>query len=110
MSTTLPQSNRAPSIHELDGLLGFIPGAGPPAVLLVGPLVLFALAVAGPFLVIVTLAVAVFAVVAIVALAGLVLATPYLVVRHVRAAHVPRVAAPSTVWRAARPHARRVAA
>src|SRR4051812_12431404 len=71
MSTTSTQSDRAPSIHELDGLLDFVPVAGPPAVLLAGPLVLFALAVAGPFLVIVTLAVVLVLAMAVVAIAGL---------------------------------------
>jgi hypothetical protein len=101
MSTTSTQPNRAPSVQEAEGLLAFIPVAGPPAILLVGPLVLAGLLLAGPFVLMVTLAVVLLLAVAIVAIAGLVLASPYLLVRHLRARSARRVAAPATVTRPA---------
>jgi hypothetical protein len=114
MTTTSPHTDRAPSIHEVDGLLDFIPVAGPPAALLVGPLVFLALLVAGPFVVIVTLAAVLVLAGAIVAIAGLILASPYLLVRHLRGRSAPAVAIPAAIRRPAtspvRPTARRVVA
>jgi hypothetical protein len=46
--------------------------------------VLFALLLVGPFVLLVTLAVVVAAAAALVALAGVILATPFLLVRHIR--------------------------
>jgi hypothetical protein len=114
MTATSPHTNRAPSIHEVDGLLGFIPVAGPPLVLLAGPLVLSALLVAGPFVLILTLVAVVLLAAAVVALAGLIVASPYLLVRHLRGRSAPVVAVPAAIRRPApspvRPSARRVVA
>jgi hypothetical protein len=72
-------------VEELDPLIGFVPVAGPPAVLLAGPLVLFALCVAGPFVLIVTLVALLAAAAALVTVVGCIVASPYLLVRHLRA-------------------------
>jgi hypothetical protein len=82
-------SNR-PSVREMlaeiGPLVGVIPVAGPPLILLVGPWVLFALLVAGPVTLLLTIVIFLLAVrLLIVALAAIV-ASPYLLVRHLRAA------------------------
>jgi hypothetical protein len=56
--------------------------AGPPIVVAWAGTVLFALMLAGPFALVATLVVVLVAAAAIVALAGAILATPYLLVRH----------------------------
>jgi hypothetical protein len=75
-------------LEEILPLIGVVVVAGPPVVLLVGPLVLFALMLAGPFALAVTLllvlAVALVAAAVLVALTGAVVATPYLLVRRLR--------------------------
>lgn len=58
--------------------------AGPPILLVWTGTVLFALMLAGPFAVMVMLAVALAAAAALVALAGAILALPYLLVRQLR--------------------------
>jgi hypothetical protein len=58
--------------------------AGPPVLLAWAGTVLFALMLAGPFALVVTLAVVLVAAAAVVALAGAILATPYLLIRHFR--------------------------
>jgi len=58
--------------------------AGPPVLLAWAGTVLFALMLAGPFALVATLAVVLAAAAAIVALAGAILATPYLLIRHFR--------------------------
>jgi hypothetical protein len=82
-------SNR-PSVREMlaeiGPLVGVIPVAGPPLILLAGPWVLFALLVAGPVTLLLTIVIFLLAVrLLIVALAAIV-ASPYLLVRHLRAA------------------------
>ena len=57
--------------------------AGPPILLAWAGTVLFALMLAGPFAVLVTLVVALAAAAALVTLAGAILATPYLLIRQV---------------------------
>jgi hypothetical protein len=88
-SEARPAASASPTFAEvLDEtlpLVGVIPVAGPPAVLLVGPLVLFALLLVGPFALLVTLAVLLVAAWALVALIAAILASPYLLVRHLRA-------------------------
>jgi hypothetical protein len=98
MSTTTlikPQTSAAddlPTFREMLAeilpLVGVVVVAGPPAVLLAGPLVLGALMLAGPFLLIATgVLVVVSALVAVAAVAALtraIVATPYTVVRHFR--------------------------
>jgi hypothetical protein len=92
-----------PAVEELDPLVGFIPVAGPPAVLLVGPLVLLGLLVAGPFVAMLTIAAVLVLAIAVVAAAGLIVASPYLLIRHLRARHAAApVPAPAPAGRVAR--------
>jgi hypothetical protein len=59
--------------------------AGPPIIVAWAGTVLLALMLAGPFALVVTFVVVVAAAAAVVALAGAILATPYLLIRHLRA-------------------------
>jgi hypothetical protein len=71
-------------LTELVPLVGTVFVAGPPVLLAWAGTVLFALMLAGPFALLVTLVVAFAAAAALVALAGAILATPYLLIRHFR--------------------------
>jgi hypothetical protein len=64
-------------------LIGVVPVAGPPAVLIAVPWLLFVLVLVGPFALLFTLAVVLLVVAALVAAVA---AIPYLLVRHLRAA------------------------
>jgi hypothetical protein len=86
-----PGARPAPEPPTAAGMLGetldlalVVPVAGPPAILLAGPLVLFTLMVAGPFVVLLTIAALLIAATILGTLAGAVLASPYLLVRHLR--------------------------
>jgi len=83
-----PTASRPPTLGqelaELDPLVGTVFVAGPPVLLMWTGTVLFALMLAGPFALLVTFVVALAAAAAVVALAGTILATPYLLVRHFR--------------------------
>ena len=81
-----------PHFRDISPLLEAVPVAGPPAVLLVGPLVLFALLLAGPVALLATLvvvlAVAGALLAALVVALAAIVASPYLLVRHLRARHM----------------------
>ncbi len=93
MQSTEPPTNHTGSgtptlsaeISEIDPIIGTVFVAGPPVLLVWAGTVLFALMLAGPFALLVTFVVVLAAAATLVALAGLVLASPYLLVRHVRA-------------------------
>jgi hypothetical protein len=93
-------------VGETDSLLGAVPLYGPPVIVLAAPWLLLSLMLVGPFALMVTLVVALFAVAVLVGLIGAILAAPYLLVRHLRAsraAHAPlRAAAPQFVVGASR--------
>jgi hypothetical protein len=72
------------ALAEIDPLIGAVYVAGPPVLLAWAGTVLFALMLAGPFALLVALVVALAAAAAVVALAGAILATPYLLIRHFR--------------------------
>jgi hypothetical protein len=92
MSTTTkatsPPASAPPTIGEL--LEDTLPSidtvfvAGPPVLLAWAGTVLFALMLAGPFALLVTFVVVFAAAAALVTLAGAILATPYLLIRHFR--------------------------
>jgi hypothetical protein len=91
MSTTEPISPTAsgpPSLGDqladVLPIIGTVYVAGPPILLAWAGTVLFALMLAGPFALLVTLVVVLVAAAALVALAGAILATPYLLMRHLR--------------------------
>jgi hypothetical protein len=75
-------STRGEILREIVPLVGVVVVAGPPVVLLAGPLALLALMVAGPFVLVLTLVAVLIGSWALVALIGAILASPYLLVRH----------------------------
>jgi hypothetical protein len=71
-------------VEETSALVGVVPLYGPPVVLLAGPWLFVSLMLVGPFAVLVTLVVLVVMAAALVALAGGILAAPYLLFRGLR--------------------------
>jgi hypothetical protein len=79
------------ALAETGPVAGVIAGFGPPVAAVAGPWVLFVLALAGPFAVLFTFVVVLAAAALLVLLAGTILASPYLLVRHLhrrRTGHV----------------------
>jgi uncharacterized membrane-anchored protein len=74
----------AETLQAILPVVGVVAVAGPPVVLLAGPVVLFALMVAGPFVLLLTVVAVLVGSMLVVALVGAILASPYLLVRHVR--------------------------
>jgi hypothetical protein len=86
-----PSASDAPTVGEVLGeiipVVGVVAGAGPPVVFVLGPWLLLALMLAGPFAVLVTLVVAMLVAAG---LAAAIVAVPYLLIRVVhrhRAGH-----------------------
>ena len=71
-------------ITEVAPLIGTVFVAGPPVLVAWTGTVLFALMLAGPFALLVTFVLVLAAAAALLTLAGAILATPYLLVRHFR--------------------------
>jgi hypothetical protein len=82
----IPATSRAveDSLGELVQTIGFVFVAGPPILFLVGPLLVLVLMLIPPVALLVTLAAVLVALTAAVAVVGGVLASPYLLARHVR--------------------------
>jgi hypothetical protein len=80
------------ALVEVGPVAGVIAGFGPPVAWLAGPWLLFVLALAGPFAVLFTFVVVLAAAALLVLLAGTILASPYLLVRHLRNRRTGRVA------------------
>jgi hypothetical protein len=76
-------------LDEVEPLIGAIPFYGPPIVLIAGPWILLALLLAGPFALLMTIAVALLAAGLLIVAIAAVVASPYLLVRHLRSAHAP---------------------
>ncbi len=97
MLTTDPLGPRRPTareiLREIQPLVEVIPVAGPPAAALLGPWLLLALMLTGPFALLVTLAVLVAFGALLVAAAAALLASPYLLVRRLRAHREPEAQA-----------------
>jgi hypothetical protein len=106
-SAATRQRTRGRDIDEVEPLVGVIPVAGPPAVLIVVPVVLMALLVAGPFVVMLTIVALMATAAALVAVAGWIVASPYLLVRSLRARHAARtpVSSPAPLIPASSPRA-----
>ena len=89
-----PTASRPPTLREevaeIDPLIATVCVAGPPVLLAWAGTVLFALMLAGPFALLVTLVIVFAAAAALVTLAGAILATPYLLIRHFRLRHATR--------------------
>lgn len=83
---TTPGTSRGieDSLGEVAQTIGFVFVAGPPILFLVGPLLILVLLLIPPAAFLLTLAAVLFVVTAGVALVGALLASPYLLVRHVR--------------------------
>jgi len=91
MRTTEPLNHTASGPPHLgDAAVEIVPlvstvfAAGPPVLLMWVGTVLFALLLAGPFLLIVTVVIALVAVAGVLMLTGAILASPYLLIRHFR--------------------------
>jgi hypothetical protein len=87
--SSAPRSaSESPTVGEMLAetvpLADVIAGFGPPVVFLAGPWLLFVLALAGPFALVFTFVVVLVAAALLVLLAGTILASPYLLVRHLR--------------------------
>ena len=82
------------TLEEIVPLIDVVVVAGPPAIFLVGPYLLFVLMLIGPFLLLVTFAVIAIGATVLVALTGAILATPYLLVRHLRGRWAAHAASP----------------
>ena len=89
-----PTNSRPPTLSEqvaeIDPIIGTVYVAGPPVLLAWAGTVLFALMLAGPFALLVTLVVALAAAAAVVTLTSAILAAPYLLIRHLRLRLVKR--------------------
>src|ERR1700754_1821924 len=78
---------------EISPLIGAIPVEGPPAILLALPWLFFVLLLAGPFALLATIVVAMLAVALVIAAVAAIVASPSLLVRHVRATQARHAAA-----------------
>jgi hypothetical protein len=87
-SSARRSASESPTVGEMLAetvpLADVIAGFGPPVVFLAGPWLLFVLALAGPFALVFTFVVVLVAAALLVVLAGTILASPYLLVRHLR--------------------------
>jgi hypothetical protein len=85
---TTATASRPPTLRaevaEIDPIIGTVFVAGPPVLIMWAGTVLFALMLAGPFALLVTFVLVFVAAATLVALAGAILASPYLLVRHLR--------------------------
>ncbi|MGH2892260.1 MAG: hypothetical protein ACRDPM_03205 [Solirubrobacteraceae bacterium] len=71
-------------VDETLPLIDIVPEAGPPLIFLAVPYLLFVVMLIGPFALLLTMVILLIAGMALVALVGAILATPYLLVRHHR--------------------------
>lgn len=88
-------------LGEIVPLVGFVPVAGPPAIFILAPWLALVLMLAGPFLLLVTLAAIALCAAVFVALIGAILAAPYLLARRLhrrRAAHESAPLLVQRVW------------
>jgi hypothetical protein len=80
-----PHTECTPHVRDISLLIEAVPVAGPPAVLLAVPWILIALVLAGPFALLFTAALVLVAASAVIAAVAAIAASPYLLVRHLRA-------------------------
>jgi hypothetical protein len=93
MTSTTPQTRDM--LAEITALIDFVPYYGPPAVFLLGPWLLLVLMLAAPFAVLVTLVAGMIIVAAALAAIVSVLAAPYLLVRRLHRNRAGRASAAS---------------
>jgi hypothetical protein len=94
-------------VAEAVPLAGVIAGFGPPVAFLAGPWLLVALALVGPFVLVFTLLVAA---TLLVLVAGTILATPYLLARHLRERRTGHVSVGSPALQLVPAHSQRARA
>jgi hypothetical protein len=82
-----------PADREISPLIGAVPVEGPPAILLALPWLLLVLLLAGPFALLATIVVALLAAALVIAALAAIVASPFLLVRHVRAVRARHTAA-----------------
>jgi hypothetical protein len=80
--------------REISPLIGVVPVEGPPAILLAVPWLLLVLVLAGPFALLLTIVLAMLAAALIVAALAAIVASPFLLVRHLHAVRVRHAAEP----------------
>jgi hypothetical protein len=80
--------------RELSPLIGVVPVEGPPAILLAVPWLLLVLVLAGPFALLLTIVLAMLAAALIVAALAAIVASPFLLVRHLHAVRARHAAEP----------------
>jgi hypothetical protein len=74
-----------PADREISPLIGAVPVEGPPAILLAIPWLFLVLLLAGPFALLATIVVALLAAALVIVAIAAILASPFLLVRHIRA-------------------------
>jgi hypothetical protein len=109
---SLPDARRhvGDVVAETGPPIGAIAGYGPPVIALAGPWLLFVLALVGPFALVFTFVLLLVAATLLVLLAGTILASPYLLVRHVRRRRTGHVSVSSPALQLVPAHAQRVRA
>jgi hypothetical protein len=80
--------------REISPLIGAVPVEGPPAILLAVPWLLLVLVLAGPFALLLTIVVAMLAAALLVTALAAIVASPFLLVRHLRAVRARAAAEP----------------
>jgi hypothetical protein len=109
-----PSAPEPPSVGEIltetVPLADVVAGFGPPVAFLAGPWLLLVLALAGPFALVFTFVAVLVAAALLVLLAGTILASPYLLVRHLRRRRTSRVSVSSPAVRLVPAHAQRTQA
>jgi hypothetical protein len=103
-----PAADERPTVRELlqrvlPGIF-FIPLAGPPVFLLLGPWLILVLLIIPPAAFLITLVLALAVAGGLVFAVGALIASPYLLVRHLQARHESRAFGPVEQRRAASPH------
>jgi hypothetical protein len=88
-----PQPTTRAMLREISPLIGAVPVEGPPVILLAAPWLLLALVLAGPFALLLTFVVALLAAVLDIAAIAAIAASPFLLVRHLRAVRARHAAA-----------------
>jgi hypothetical protein len=109
-----PSASERPTVgamvSETVPLADVIAGFGPPVISVAGPGLLFVLALAGPFALVFTFVVVLVAATLLVLLAGTILASPYLLVRHLRRRRTGHVSVSSPALQLVPAHSQRARA
>ncbi len=96
-----PSASKGPALSERLGevvpLIFFVPVAGPPAILVLGPLLLLVLLLIPPTALLITLAVVLLVGAGLLVALGALIASPYLLLRHLRARHPVARPAPAVL-------------